>query len=123
MSNEQSIEQEIQSKGLNAPRLTPEDIDKVIVDQYYFTAANAQWGADPNTSALIGMHKQLETLTFCVLILKNGFTVTGESACASPENFDPEIGKKIAYQNAREKIWLLEGYLLKQRLKEQADSI
>ena len=42
MSNEQSIEQEIQSKGLNAPRLTPEDIDKAIVDQYYFTAANAQ---------------------------------------------------------------------------------
>jgi len=118
MSNEQSIEQEIQSKGLNAPRLTPEDIDKAIVDQYYFTAANAQWGADPNTSALIGMHKQLETLTFCVLILKNGFTVTGESACASPENFYPEIGKKIAYQNAREKIWMLEGYLLKQKLYE-----
>ena len=118
MSNEQSIEQDIQSKGLNAPRLTPEDIDKAIVDQYYFTAANAQWGADPNTSALIGMHKQLETLTFCVLILKNGFTVTGESACASPDNFDAEIGKKIAYQNAREKIWMLEGYLLKQKLYE-----
>ena len=75
-------------------------------------------GADPNTSALIGMHKQLETLTFCVLILKNGFTVTGESACASPDNFDAEIGKKIAYQNAREKIWMLEGYLLKQKLYE-----
>ena len=118
MSNEQSIEQEVQSKGLNAPRLTPEDIDKTIVDQYYFTAANAQCGADPNTSALIGMHKQLETLTFCVLILKNGFTVTGESACASPDNFDAEIGKKIAYQNAREKIWMLEGYLLKQKLYE-----
>ena len=118
MSNEQSIEQDIQSKGLNAPRLTPYDIDKAIVDQYYFTAANAQWGADPNTSALIGMHKQLETLTFCVLILKNGFTVTGESACASPDNFDAEIGKKIAYQNAREKIWMLEGYLLKQKLYE-----
>ena len=120
MSNtEQQIEQEIQSKNLNAPRLTPQDIDKVIVDQYYFTAANAQWGADPNTSALIGMHKQLETLTFCVLILKNGFTVTGESACASPENFDAEIGKKIAYDNAREKIWLLEGYLLKEKLNHQ----
>ena len=124
MSNtEQQIEQEIQDKGLNAPRLTPDHIDSIIVDQYYFTAANAQWGADPNTTALIGMHKQLETLTFCVLILKNGFTVTGESACASPENFNAEIGKKIAYQNAREKIWLLEGYLLKQRLKEQSDSI
>ena len=116
MSSEKQIEQEIQDKGLNAPRLTPQHIDSIIVDQYYFTAANAQWGADPNTTALIGMHKQLETLTFCVLILKNGFTVTGESACASPENFDAEIGKKIAYENARNKIWQLEGYLLKEKL-------
>lgn len=116
MSNKKQIEQEIQDKGLNAPRLTPADIDAVIVDKYYFTAANAQWGADPNTTALIGMHKQLETLTFCVLILKNGFTVTGESACASPENFDAEIGKKIAFENARNKIWQLEGYLLKDKL-------
>lgn len=113
---EEKIEQEIQDKGLNAPRLTPADIDAVIVDKYYFTAANAQWGADPNTTALIGMHKQLETLTFCVLILKNGFTVTGESACASPENFDAEIGKEIAYENARNKVWMLEGYLLKEKL-------
>ena len=119
MSNEKEIEQEIQSKNLNAPRLTPDHIDKVIVDQYYFTAANAQWGADPNTTALIGMHKQLETLTFCVLILKNGFTVTGESACASPENFNAEIGRKIAYENARNKIWQLEGYLLKEKLNHQ----
>lgn len=116
MSNEKQIEQEIQAKGLSAPRLTLIHIDRVIVDKYFFTAANAQWGADPNTTALIGMHKQLETLTFCVLILKNGFTVTGESACASPENFDPEIGKKIAYENARNKIWMLEGYLLKEKL-------
>jgi len=115
---EKQIEQEIQDKGLNAPRLTPDYIDSIIVDQYYFKASDAQWGADPNTTALIGMHKQLETLTFCVLILKNGFTVTGESACASPENFNAEIGKKIAYQNAREKIWVLEGYLLKQKLFE-----
>ena len=62
---------------------------------------------------------ELELLTFCVLVLKNGFTVTGESACASPENFDAEIGRKIARQNAVNKIWMLEGYLLKQKLSEQ----
>ena len=61
----------------------------------------------------------LDLLTFCVLVLRNGFTVTGESACASPENFDPEIGRKIARENAVNKIWLLEGYLLKQKLSEQ----
>lgn len=118
--SEQEIEKEIQDKGLNAPRLTPDHIDSVIVDKYFFRASDAQWGADPNTTALIGMHKQLETLTFCVLILKNGFTVTGESACASPENFDPEIGRKVAYENARNKIWMLEGYLLKEKLYQDS---
>ena len=55
----------------------------------------------------------------CCLTLQNGFTVTGESACASPENFDAEIGKKIARDNARNKIWMLEGYLLKQKLHDE----
>ena len=57
-------------------------------------------------------------LTFCVLVLRNGFTVTGESACASPENFDAEIGRKIARENAINKVWMLEGYLLKQQLHD-----
>ncbi len=50
------------------------------------------------------------------IVLRNGFTVTGESACASPKNFNTDIGQKVAYENAREKIWLLEGYLLKEKL-------
>lgn len=116
--SEQQIEQEIQAKGLNAPRLTPADIDATIVDEYYFTAAQGV-GNNCNGYDAMGFHSVLGTLTFCVLVLKNGFTVTGESACASPENFDPEIGKKVARENAREKIWVLEGYLLKQRLHEQ----
>ena len=56
------------------------------------------------------------TLTICVLTLENGFTVTGESACVDPNNFDKDIGEEIAYENAREKIWQLEGYLLKSKL-------
>ena len=58
----------------------------------------------------------LELLTFCVLVLRNGFTVTGESACASPENFDAVLGRKIARQNAVNKIWPLMGYALKEKL-------
>ena len=61
------------------------------------------------------------TLTVCCLILENGFTVTGQSAAASPENFDEEIGRKIARADAREKIWQLEGYLLRERLFLQGD--
>ena len=59
-------------------------------------------------------------LTFCVLVLRNGFTVTGESACASPENFDAEIGRKIARANAVNKLWPLMGYALKERLAAEA---
>jgi hypothetical protein len=61
----------------------------------------------------------LGLLTFCVLVLKNGFTVTGESACASPENFDPEIGREIARQNAEQKIWPLMGYQLRETLAQK----
>lgn len=119
MKDEQKIENEIQAKGLNAPRLTPSHIDAVIVEEVYFTAYEGRHGHShlnhgfEHTAAIDG---PLKLLTFCVLVLKNGFTVTGESACASPENFDAEIGRKIARENARNKVWALEGYLLKERL-------
>ena len=125
MTNKKQIEQEIQDKGLNAPRLTPDHIDSVIQSVHYFTAGDGYAGALasseefnslPEVERFINPPQQLDLLTFCVIVLKNGFTVTGESACASPDNFDAEIGKKIAYQNAREKIWMLEGYLLKEKL-------
>lgn len=118
---EQQIEQEIQSKNLNAPRLTPDHIDAVIEDVQYFTAGDGAYGYQTRDETVdtATYPEALNLLTFCVITLKNGFTVTGESACASPENFDPEIGKKIAYDNAREKIWLLEGYLLKEKLNHQ----
>lgn len=121
--SEQQIEQEIQSKNLNAPRITPDHIDSVIQSVHYFTAADGAQNADNNYDPLVGAPSQLYLLTFCVLVLKNGFTVTGESACASPENFDAEIGRKIAFENAREKIWLLEGYLLKEQLYKSGVSL
>lgn len=92
-----AIEQEIVAKGLTAPRITPDRIEAVIAAEDY------AWF--PGT-----------TVTVCCLTLRNGFNVIGESACASPENFDKEIGRKIARENAKQKIWALEGYLLKQNL-------
>lgn len=117
-ATEQQIEQEIQSKNLNAPRLTPNHIDAVIVEEHYFTAEDGATNSPPEMCNR-GEFPHLAQLTFCVLVLKNGFTVTGESACASPENFDPEIGKKVARENARNKVWMLEGYLLKEKLNHQ----
>lgn len=92
-----SIESEIRAKGLNAPRITPDHIEAVIASEQFYVF--------PET-----------TLTVCCLTLQNGFQVTGESACASPENFDAEIGRKIARDNAKQKIWSLEGYRLKSEL-------
>ncbi len=67
-------------------------------------------------------HESLRLLTFCVLILRNGFTVTGESACASPENFNEELGRKIARQNAVSKIWPLMGYELRSKLSDKCSA-
>ncbi|MGI4850768.1 MAG: Gp49 family protein [Janthinobacterium lividum] len=90
------VEAEIQAKKLTAARVTPAMIDATIVGEDYFRATG--------------------TLTICVLTLRNGFTVTGESACASPENFNQQLGEKIARAAARDKIWALEGYALRERL-------
>jgi len=100
MNELSEIELESQRKGLTAPRLTPDSITETIKNTMYHVFGNT-------------------CLTVCCMVLKNGFTVTGESACASPENFNAEIGKKIAFGNARDKIWVLEGYLLKQKLHEE----
>jgi hypothetical protein len=99
--SEQSIEQEIQEKGLNKPRLTPQLIDDTIELAAYYVFPGSM-------------------VTVCCLTLKNGFNTVGESACVSPENFDAEIGQKVAREDARNKIWALEGYLLKQRLFEDS---
>ena len=101
MMNENELEKELQTKGLTAPRLTPEAIDATIVSEQYHVF--------PNT-----------TLTVCALTLANGFIVVGESAAASKANFNQEIGRRIARENARNKIWALEGYLLRQKLSEQS---
>ncbi len=154
MTNDQTIEQEIQAKGLTAPRITPEAIEANIVSEHYFTAADGAAGAGSVVAAefynletghaivdyteythqghlskdkgyahfpLVKKASQsgpLGLLTFCVLELRNGFIVTGESACASPENFDPEIGRKIARENAVQKIWPLMGYELRTKLAQ-----
>lgn len=119
--NDQTTEQEIQAKGMTAPRVTPADIEANIATWWYFTAAEGAEGAAASGMPYaqqppVGANSPLRLLTFCVLVLKNGFTVTGESACASPENFDADLGRKIARQNAVQKIWPLMGYELRSKL-------
>lgn len=94
MATEQEIENEIVKKGLDAPRLSPSDIDDVIDYANYYRFPNS-------------------VVTVCCLTLTNGFNVVGYSACVSMENYDEEIGQKVAFENARRLIWQLEGYRLK----------
>lgn len=124
MINDNIIEQEIIAKGKTAPRVTPVDVEANIVSEHYFTAehgrngamvADSYHGRETPLPDDVDM-APLRLLTFCVLVLRNGFTATGESACASPENFDAEIGRKIARQNAVAKVWPLMGYALKEKL-------
>lgn len=95
--NDETHEQEIIRKGLTAPRVTPTDIEAACLTE--------QFHVFPGTM-----------LTVCCITLKNGFTVTGISAGASPENFDKEIGERIARADAKQKIWPLLGFRLRDRL-------
>ena len=97
---DETIESMIVARGLTAARVTPSDIDRTII--------RADYHVFPGTS-----------VTVCCLTLRNGFSVIGESACASHSNLDAEIGRRVAHENAKQKIWSLEGYLLKQQLFEE----
>nr|WP_321980169.1 Gp49 family protein [uncultured Cohaesibacter sp.] len=125
--DDQTIEREIQAKGLTAPRITPNDIEACIASEHYFTALGGAVSEDAESKydgkwEVPKSMQSLGLLTFCVLVLRDGFTVTGESACASPENFNAEIGRKIARQNAVQKIWPLEGYRLRCQLAETSET-
>jgi len=114
MSTDNAIEKEIQDKGLTAPRVTPADIEANIASEWYINGGS---GVVPDSfQPPVPAEHPLRLLTFCVLVLRNGFTVTGESACASPENFDAELGRKVARTNAINKVWPLMGYELRSRL-------
>jgi hypothetical protein len=104
LTDEQELEKAIKAKGLTAPRLTPEWIDSVIKGQTFTVL--------PSGRTMV-----------CEMELKNGFTVLGVSSCVSKENFNQEIGEKISRENARDKIWELEGYLLKQHLHDASKSL
>lgn len=81
-----------------APKVQPEDLEKEIAKEEYHL-----W---PSTN-----------LTSCVLTLKNGFSVSGESACADKANFNAEIGRSISRRNAKDKLWSLLGFRLRDKLQ------
>ena len=128
--SDQDLEHHIHAAGADrAPRVTPADIEAEIANECYFTAQDGivkaleDEGLDGRYFAQTHLSPALGLLTFCVLVLHNGFTATGESACASPENFNAEIGRRIARENAIAKVWPLLGFRLRDKLHAVATAI
>lgn len=95
--NSLQVDEQVSSAVATAPRVTLESMKQKIAKEQYFMPAGTQ-------------------LTICVLTMKNGFHVVGEAAPASPENFDADVGRRFAYENAIRQLWKLEGYALRERL-------
>ena len=118
MTTDQTIEAEIQTKGLTAPRVTPEDIEANIASEHCFTAKDGLIGSLGDAYELLGL--QLDTfarVTICTMILRNGHKIVGvNEGPVSLANFDPEMGRKLARQKAIDQIWPLMGYELRSKL-------
>jgi hypothetical protein len=112
--NEKAIEAEIQAKGKTAPRITPEEVDQTISATYTCNAYDAL------VALGVPVDEEMKRMTICFMKLRNGFLITGESVCVSMDNYDPEIGGKVARDKARGKIWELEGYRLRSALHNAA---
>jgi hypothetical protein len=96
-----------------APRVLLQDMKDKIDAEYYVTGDKAIGDAPAMTS--------LSLLTICILVMKNGFTIIGKSAPASAENFNAELGRKLAYEDAIHQLWPLEGYCLREHLRSNLD--
>jgi hypothetical protein len=95
-----------------APRVSLADIEGAIAQRYHFTASEAL----PSAGGL----PELDILSMCVLVMRNGFMVVGKSAPASRENFNADLGKKFAYEDCIRQLWPLMGFLLRDRLAAAA---
>jgi len=127
MTDQTQITEAMLIQKAKAPRITLAALEENIVAEHYFTAYEGRMGSIvEGTYETQGKEagtdldlESLKLLTFCVLVLTNGFTVHGVSACASPENFDEVIGRGIARKNAVDQVWPLMGYGLKTKLHNQ----
>ncbi len=100
MSTASLLASEAESVAIaTAPRVTLESMEAHIADAHYI------------------LHEGV--LTLCILKMRNGFYVVGESAPASPENFNEALGRKFAYENAIRQLWKLEGYALREQLSKE----
>lgn len=101
-------------------KVTEELIESRIIGKYFINLGDAV----KNTVGFVEPSHlvRMQTVTKCVLVLENGFTIVGHSSCVDPANFDEAKGQKYAYDNAISKIWALEGYVLANQMHETEQS-
>lgn len=136
-TNDQTIEAEIQAKGLTAPRVTPQDVQNIIASVYYFKARDGLLGSlvpytDEDDCLMSGPHLDrsmwdvveesdagLLDITICVMILQNGHKIVGvNTGPVSPSNFDEDLARKLAHDDAVRQILPLLVYELRSKLAQ-----
>lgn len=96
-----------------APRVTLAELEGKIVAKHFLLGSDFVPGEE-----LSEKESSLNVLTICVCVTAYGFNVVGKSAPASPENFDADLGKKLAYEDCVRQLWQLKGYALRERLSQ-----
>lgn len=116
------------AKASMAARVTDDMKAKIAAEHYFIASAAVVALGQPlpgtpvlNAGEPVGINSPLDNLTICLLVMRNGFTIIGKSAPASPENFDEEKGRRFAYEDAIKQLWPLEGYALRERLSSAFD--
>ena len=109
-----AITENYSGTGATAPRVSLRQMEDKIASRVFINLGDAI----ERTGQSASRHAFLMTL--CVLTMDNGYVITGQSAPASPENFDIDKGRTFAYEDAIRKLWPLEGYLLRDRLTADA---
>ena len=111
--------------GRTAPRVSLADIEANILggsfvtgEQFMFAGGEQFRTGDASIEGTPG-EQTLRSLTICLLVLRNGFTIIGKSAPADPRNFDEQLGRKLAHEDAVRQVWPLMGYELRERLYRQ----
>lgn len=106
-----------------APRVTTDALESNIRGYYCFNVLEVLKAKNEvDSENQMPLMPELGVLTFCVIVLQNGFTVTGQSACADPNNYDATIGNRLAYEDAKKKIWQYMGYSLRQEIYLNGDN-
>lgn len=100
-------------------KVTKEQIQEKIVAVHYVRLGTAVMGQNLITEELVD---RLNCTTQCILVLKNGYTIIGKSSCVDPAEYDKGMGEQYAYENAFNKIWELEGYVLANLILEKAET-